>query len=238
MPGGCGPRRNGQKGQTSAQQGGTGRTGPNKAEQGRTKAEHIGSRRNKKGILASITERYLSQNDSYTMLLSHNRMLLSHSDSFFLMGGTRQNKAEQRRNKAEQNQTWQNRRNKAKQRRNCSALFVPKARILQSDCYQLQLFHGLVLHPAKSFFYVGIVHLPRSHSLTPHLWKWPKIKPPWPHRHKPSAAASKSPSHQPPVTRYSRIPSSAIAAAIWWPEIRLIVVYLPFLSIVVAAISR
>ena len=57
-------------------------------------------------------------------------MLLSHSDSFFLMGGTRQNKAEQRRNKAEQNQTRQNRRNKAKQRRNCSALFVPKARIL------------------------------------------------------------------------------------------------------------
>eukprot|EP00956_Cyclotella_meneghiniana_P032819 scaffold91636_cov36-Cyclotella_meneghiniana.AAC.5 len=48
------------------------------------------------------------------------------------MGGTRQNKAKQRRNKAEQNQTWQNRRNKAKQRRNCSALFVPKARILRS----------------------------------------------------------------------------------------------------------
>eukprot|EP00956_Cyclotella_meneghiniana_P031394 scaffold82298_cov45-Cyclotella_meneghiniana.AAC.14 len=52
----------------------------------------------------------------------------------------------------------------------------------------------------------------------------------WPHRHKSSAAASKSPSNQPPAARFSRIPSSAIAAAIWWHEIRLIVVYSPFLS--------
>eukprot|EP00956_Cyclotella_meneghiniana_P012645 scaffold17989_cov36-Cyclotella_meneghiniana.AAC.1 len=114
-PGGCGPGRNGQEGQTGAQRGGTGRTGPNKAEQGRTKAEHIGSRRNKKGIL------YLGEHFGKRFVLC-------------LMGGTRQNKAEQRRNKAEQNQTWQNRRNKAKRRRNCSALIVPKvARILQVD---------------------------------------------------------------------------------------------------------
>eukprot|EP00956_Cyclotella_meneghiniana_P030171 scaffold75200_cov76-Cyclotella_meneghiniana.AAC.4 len=68
--------------------------------------------------------------------------------------------------------------------------------------------------------------------LTPHLGKRLKNKPPWPHRHKTFAAASKPPSHQPPATRYSRIPSSAIAAAIWWPTIRLIVVYSPFLSTV------
>ena len=65
-------------------------------------------------------------------------------------------------------------------------------------------------------------------------------KPPWPQRHKTLAAASKPPSHQPPATRYSPIPSSAIAAAIRWPaiSIRLIVVYSLFLSIVAAAISR